>query len=646
MCGIVGVLNRNGAPVAPRVLERMMLAQRHRGPDDQGMHLFSLRAGKGRAYDETVPSDHLDQFEGGLGFNRLSILDLSANGHQPMASADGSVILAFNGEIYNAFSYKSELQSAGYRFRSKTDTEVLLYLYQRHGLEAMLDRLNGMFAICIVDLNRQCLFLARDRLGIKPLYCYERNGTFLFASEVKTFLQHPEFTSRLKQGLLDEQFMFRYCSGGGFLLDGVSQIEPGHWLRLDTRHQESRRYWTIPSRDPSLEPPTFKQGVASLSDHLHRSVDLRLLSDVKLGCQLSGGIDSSLITTLAASTSGADIDAISIIFRDPTYSEEEWIDQVASQGGIHVHKSVLDSDYFFDNLQRATWCLDQPLNHPNSIGIFRIAQCAKPLMKVLLSGEGADELLGGYARFAYAAFRPRIRSLLPLLRRLPGVGARIWRQFGYAERLDAPDWFITSSAYMTMPNLMLLRPDADPLDVISRRRAIFDEGAGDYLENCLRYELRTYLVDLLVRQDKMTMAHSIENRVPFLDHELVEYVRHLPSDHLVRPSCGWRAQTSRNTKRPLKQLATEYFGSQFAYRTKGGFALPLRTFFSDARFGTLMEDVLLPGMRQRGVVDPKVVEGWWRELAYVPSETVEALWMCTTFELWAQQFVDGNGPVG
>lgn len=579
------------------------------------------------------------RFEGGLGFNRLSILDLSRNGHQPMTAADGSIILAFNGEIYNAFDLRPALEASGFQFRTRTDTEVILRLYQQHGWEATLEHLNGMFAICIVDLQKGCMFLARDRLGVKPLYWYQKNSVFLFASETKAFPQHPQFSARLDHRLVDEQLMFRYTAGGSFLLEDVHHLEPGCWMQVDLESHHEKRFWAIPDCEAAYVP-SREEAVAQLESRLHTSVRRQLLSDVKLGCQLSGGIDSSLITVLAASESDADMDAISIVFDSERFSEEKWIKQAAARGGIRVHSFTMDNDYFFDNLPNAAWSMDQPLNHPNSIGIYYIAQCAKTRVTVLLSGEGADELLGGYPRFAHAAFRPYISQLLPALRRVPKIGRRIWRRFGYADGLDPVNWFISSSAHVTPGLLRQLRPDADLDGVLARRRAIFDEGTGDYLANCLRYELRTYLVDLLIRQDKMSMAHSIENRVPFLDHEFVEFARQLPSDYHIGPSVGLPSSNAVNTKRLLKKVAEKYFDKAFTYRPKSGFAMPLRTYFCDPRFARMMEDQILPGIRDRAMIDADVVRLWWRNASEAPSDVIEALWVCVAFELWAQLHVD------
>ncbi len=457
MCGLVGIYNMNGTSVDPHALCKMADIQSHRGLDSQGVRLFSLKERESISYESQ--GNHLlyDKFEGGLGFNRLSILDLSESGNQPMCNKDGSVFIAFNGEIYNAFQYLSALTAAGFSFNSKTDTEVVLHLYELYGFVGMLERLNGMFAICIVDLNSQELFLARDRMGIKPLYWYENNGTFIFASEVKSFLCHPGFKAELDIDRADEYFVFRYCAGSGNLLKGVNQLEPGYWLRMNCNGWNKHKYWTIPDRTCEKEI-SFDSALRMLDKELHRSVKMRLLSDVKLGCQLSGGVDSSLINIFASKYSGADLDAISIIFEDPQFSEEEWIDDVCFLSNIHVHKYILDNNYFFSNLGKATWHMDQPLNHPNSLGIFYIAENARSLVTVLLSGEGADELFGGYERFYFAMLRYRLKPMLPVLSNLPRIGEKFKRVFG--DSVDSVSWFITQTAFQSADNLISIRPEA------------------------------------------------------------------------------------------------------------------------------------------------------------------------------------------
>ena len=242
MCGIAGFVNLAGAPADISVLRRMTDVQRHRGPDDQGLRLFSLAEGRSVA---VLPGQRPDAagLEGALGFNRLKILDLSDCGHQPMVNADGSVIIAFNGEIYNAFDYRPELEVAGFRFRSHTDTEVILYLYEKYGLDGMLNRLNGMFAIVIVDLRQGEIHIARDHFGIKPFYWTQLGSVVLFASEAKSFLSHPDFRARLNVARLDEYLSFRFVAGADSLLEGVNQLPPGSCVRISRAGVTVRRYW-------------------------------------------------------------------------------------------------------------------------------------------------------------------------------------------------------------------------------------------------------------------------------------------------------------------------------------------------------------------------------------------------------------------
>jgi len=641
MCGITGFLSFSGKPAAVATLAQMVDLQRHRGPNDQGMRLFSLARG------DSIECQHIGApprrtFEGALGFNRLSILDLSKYGHQPMCNQDASAFIAFNGEIYNAFSYTAELQASGFQFRSRTDTEVILYLYERHGFEGMLERLNGMFSIVIVDLKRQEINIARDHFGIKPFYWTVQGKTFLFSSEVKSFLAHPDFARELDLDNLDEYLTFRYCAGDRHLLKSVRQLQPGHWLRVRGDDVTVHRYWQIPDHTTKAHM-SMKDAVDRLDVMLRQSVQSQLLSDVKVGCQLSGGIDSSLVTLFARTHFDADMETFSVVFHDPAYSEEHWISQTASMAMADSHRFLFTKESFFQSLEMATWHLDQPLNHPNSLGLYLLAKQSRKLVTVLLSGEGADELFGGYPRFYYAALLPRVRPWLPTLQLLPKIGPKFTRIFG--DGCDGQTTaFILASQFLNASQVLEIRPEASYSKVIELRQAIFAEGQADYLSNCLKYDMQTYMVDLLVRQDKMTMAHSIENRVPFLDRELVEFVRTLPMEYLVGDRLYLRSSTMRNTKIILKQLARRTFDNRFAYRMKSGFGLPLHEYYMDKRFEQLMEEEVLPTMHRRGVLRADAVEKEWRNSYRRSQQFDEALWIATAFELWARLFLDGIRP--
>jgi asparagine synthase (glutamine-hydrolysing) len=598
MCGIAGFVNLDGAPANAGVLEAMTDTIRHRGPDDRGTLCLSLRGG--------VPDT-------ALGCQRLAILDRSTRARQPMLGPDGSVALLLNGEVYDAFDARAELERDGYRFRTSSDTEIVLALYEHLGLERMLDRLDGMFAVVIADTRLGVVHLLRDRFGIKPLYWAQCGRTLLFASEAKTFLAHPAFRAEIDPAQVDELIAFRYVAGEQTLLRGVRHVRPGHYITITTSGFAETPYWGVPDHTEKLRL-SREDAVERLDHLLRRSVRSQLRSDVSVGCQLSGGVDSSLVT-VRARAERADVDAFSVVFNEPRFSEERWIETAAETAGVTSHRFVFDDAAFMGALDAASWHMDAPIGHPNSLGLWWLAQRSREHATVLLTGEGADELFGGYARFAAVA------DDTPPTR-----------------KGDPADPFIRATAFHSEARLTKLRREADLGPAIEKRRAIFHEGRADHLSNCLRYELRTHLVDLLRRQDKMAMAHGVESRVPFLDRHIVGFARALPAEHLVGAASPNGVPS---TKVVLKELARRSFDAGFVCRRKSAFNLPLAQYFRSAAFVTLMEDRLLPGMRSRGLVDVQVVRRWWQRALSAPA-TTEAFWSLVALELWAQQFIDGR----
>ena len=639
MCGIAGYYNIDRTVADPSVLKRMLDIQRHRGPDDQRMYLFSLKNGQSREVGDGRAAGLDGGFEGTIGSNRLSIVDLSRRARQPMSNPEGTLLIAFNGEIYNASDCRRELEAAGFTFRSRSDTEVLLHLYEHAGFDAMLERIEGMFAICIVDLRRREIHLARDQFGIKPLYWTQQGRALLFASEVKSFLVHPQFRTEINVEALDEYLAFRYCAADRFLLRGVHPLEPGRRLRLTMDGLTIQKYWEIPDVPDkvNLDKPSAMEMLDGL---LCRSVESHLMGDVAVGCQLSGGIDSSLVTACASRLVRPRLHTFSVILRQPAYSEERWISQVAHAVSIDSHRLLLEESYVLDHLAPATWHLDQPLGMPNTVGIYLLAERAKDLFKVLLSGEGADELFGGYGRFHDAALRERVLPWMPIIGKVPRWGRRLARRLKCAR--TAADAFMMSSLILSPGRLLDLRPEADLERVLDRRRTIFDQGKADHMSNCMKYDMQTYMVDLLVRQDKMSMAHSIETRVPFLDRQLVSFVRSVPVEYFVGAGILWPRGHARNTKILLKELARRTFGEAFAYRPKSGFGLPADRYFAHPKFTEMMEDWLLPGMRRRGWIQENAVRRWWRDGGATRQGVAMMLWVPVALEVWAQLFLDRN----
>ncbi len=630
MCGIAGYYYTSEKKIGTtHHLIEALESQRHRGPDDTGIRAFSLTSMASKEYPASTPETVQDVFEGILGFNRLSILDLSQNGHQPMCSPDGQVILAFNGEIYNAFEYKDELQAAGYQFRSNTDTEVILYLYLLYGFEGMIKRLNGMFAIVLADLRKQQLFLARDRFGIKPLYLFETTGMFAFASEIKSFLPLPEFKAILNTELLDEYLLFRNAIHRT-LFKNVSCLTPGTYqIYTPSSGFTSHTFFDIEEYQRTALQPTLAVSLKETGQLVKESVNRQLLSDVKLGCQLSGGVDSSLVTYFAQAIKQDNLlETVSVIFDDAAFSEEFYIDQVAKKLGLLSHKFKLEPTYYLNSFEKATWHFESPLNHPNTIGIYLLSQQAKKYVTVLLSGEGADEVFGGYDRFSHLVNPYYWKTFISGLKRSRNHPFQfINRYFSAANRA------VLAAAFMTPEQAKLLKRDFQLDRALYERKKLYESTSGSTFDRQVKYEIKSYLPDLLLRQDKMSMAHSIENRVPFLDNELVAHAFSIPEKYLMPDG-----NSIKNLKYSLKKLAETAFGESFAFRDKQGFGIPLRAFFHSKPFQSYIKDEILPAIIDRGLFNGSEVEKWCNNVNTISVADIESLWIMISFEAWAKKF--------
>jgi asparagine synthase (glutamine-hydrolysing) len=621
MCGLVGVLDNGG--VRPDVLATMTRALTHRGPDDEGFVFLQPDA---KAFIGWPSNGEVaDRYPAAMGFRRLSILDLSEHGRQPMISSSGRFAMMLNGEIYNYRELRASLINEGICFQSQSDTEVALVLYEREG-PAMLSKLNGMFAIAVLDAQTGAVWLARDRLGIKPLYYYVRGRVVLYASEIKAFLCHPSFTRALNVDRLSEYLLFRYVAEPESLWAGVRAVEPGTHMTIQDGQIRTIRYWQIPSYAPLSRGPAENE--VALESLMRSSIRYQLISDVKVGCQLSGGIDSSLISAWAVREHPGLFDAISVIFREATYSEEPQIDMVTTALGLVGHKTVLDAACSAEMFEDATWHHDLPLNHPNSLGILRLSGLARSYVTVLLSGEGADEVFGGYQRFATAA-------RLIQLGRYPG-GTAIWRRLRprLAPFRDHDGMLIGLSAFGDPEQVSRLYPAFSMPKALETRRALWESASeSDPLERLITYEQRTFLVDALMRQDRMSMARSIENRVPFLDHRVVEFAKTLPTRLKIDSGAALTGWTRLGTKVILKRLAARRFGSALAYRAKSGFGLPLQEWFASGAFRGVMEpawDVL----RASGLFDHAELDRLLTDHSDVSESRTRLRWIMTALGVW------------
>ena len=638
MCGIAGIFNLNGKPVNFQVLEKMTHVQQHRGPDDQGFAGFSFEEKSIRPVIPGNAQSQINSFSGGLGFNRLSIIDLSMNGHQPMISQNGNVVIAYNGETYNAFEIKPELEKKGYRFKSKTDTEVLLNLYQENGIEKMLNRLNGMFAFCMVDLTLEKVFLARDHAGIKPLYWTKIGNTMLFASEIKAFLSYPEFKAEVNLNHFDEYLYYKYCGHDRTPFQNVYQVPPGYFMEVSKNKTKLVKYW-----NPDLNTTNLisrKEAVGQLENILNSCVKAQLIGDVKVGCQLSGGIDSSMITTYARHFFNANMDTFSIVFENVNVNEEKYMDQVISLTKPAAHKFLMTPEFFFENVVSATWHIDVPIPIPQAVGIKRLAKGASEHVTVLLSGEGSDELMGGYRQFYELAFKMKHQAWLWLFSKLPGKGAKIERQ--YLPGVLSEDYFYQHRSNVQIEEYREFRPEADLVKIFNQRKQMF-QNHPDLLKTARLYDMKGWLGNTLNIQDKMTMAHSIENRVPFVDKNMIEFVFSLPSNYFIKASSNpFKVNAANhNTKITLKKLTSRYYNHDFVYRTKIGFNQPTGEYLAHQPMIEFVNDVVLPGIKKRGIIDFQKISTIWEHINKTNDFNGRLLfWSCFSFEIWAQVFID------
>ena len=630
MCGFTGYINFDDRKEAGnQVIRQMLSIQKHRGPDDSGIVAINTKSKsfENASIAEDVnfknPSDLI------FGFNRLSILDLSPMGHQPMVSPNQKVILMMNGEIYNAFDFKPELEQKGYVFKSTSDTEIVLHLYSEYGMEKMISMLNGMFAMAIYDLELDTIFLARDRFGIKPLYILQEEGRLAFGSEMKSFKPLPGFKFEPDFSKLDEFLLFRNVINDT-LFKNITNCIPGTYLSIKKGEIKSHVYYELDKEGTQTIQNNDAQN--QLENALQKSVDSQMISDVKLGCQLSGGVDSSLVSYFAAESLGeGNLETISIIFKNQRFSEEKYIDKVAEQLDLKAHKYEMDAQYYFDVLEKAIWHFEHPLNHPNTIGIYLLSQEAKKHVTVLLSGEGADECLAGYSRFIRALQFPYFkREFLAGLKRNSKFA---FEYLGYF--LNPNKRMVMETAFGSLATAHSLKANFKLDNAINDRVNILNKLKGNTNLKQRKYELLTYLPDLLMRQDKMSMAHCIENRVPFLDNNMVSTSLNISGDLLVARHNG-----KDENKVLLKDICASKFGEAFAYRDKMGFGIPLKEFFSSEIFREKWNTKIAPGIEKRGLFELNELSSWINNIANASSDQMDAIWLMLGFELWAQHYLD------
>ena len=629
MCGIAGFVETPppGSSVSPErhrdLLHRMCEAIRHRGPDDEGLF---VDAGP---YDAVA-----------LGMRRLSIIDLST-GHQPIHNEDRSVWIVFNGEIYNFQELRRQLEAAGHRFYTATDTETIVHAYEQWG-PSSIGRLRGMFGLAIWDSRTRTLLLARDRVGIKPLHYAEVNGRLYFGSEIKSLLSAPDVPRDLDVAALDHYLSFLYTPRDGSIFEAIRKLPPGHLLTWRGGATRVERYWELPA-DESYRG-TESDAVADLRTVLADAVRSHLVSDVPLGAFLSGGVDSSLVVGLMAETSGARVKTFSIGFDEPAFDELEHARRVARHFGTDHHELVVKPDAV-GILDRLVWHFDEPFADSSAIPTWYVSEMARRHVTVVLSGDGGDELFGGYDRYvpnarvaAFDRYSPRgMRRVAAIAAAgLPhGVrGKNFLRHVGRDEHgryLDSIRFFGADEKPALLSYELQRRLDrADPETRLARHFARF--ARLPWPSQMMRFDAETYLPeDVLTKVDRMSMAHSIESRVPLLDNDVIAFASALPAPLKIRNG---------RRKHVLKEVAATLLPREILDRPKQGFGVPLGTWFRGNLRELFADTLLSPASLQRGYFQPHFVRRIVDEHLAGKRDHTLRLWQLVVFERWHQQYAN------
>ncbi len=612
MCGICGRFNLDGKPVSADEIIAMRDVMTHRGPDGQGIFV-----------DGSI----------GLGHRRLSIIDLEG-GAQPLSNEDGSVTVVFNGEIYNFGEIRPRLEARGHTLLTRSDTEVIVHEYEDKG-SSCVDAFRGMFAFAVWDARQRQLLLARDRLGVKPLYFAQFGRSLVFGSEIKSLLEASNVQVELDPVGVRRYLTYRHSYGNGTLFKGIQQLPPGHVLIANSNGITVRRYWDVPTRvDDRVDDATDVR--ARFLTLLDEAVKLRMISDVPLGAFLSGGIDSSAITALMARHTDR-VKTFSVGFVPGDENELSWAKLVADRCRADHHEFVLGSEDFFSLLQKLVWHHDEPMIFPASIPLYLLSRESKRVATVMLAGEGADEILAGYDTNVRAFRLARMTATVPAAVRrliasipLPGrIGSITARAALDQEAFIMAGYRLSGHDALTRACRLPLPAEADD------DRVLLDEvnlpyRKGTFLDNLLYFQLKTYLVALLMKQDKMSMAASIETRVPYLDHHVVGMALSLPDTLKVRGQRG---------KYLLREVSRQLLPDAIIDRPKQGFPVPIAKWF--AQKGNPFIDVLLdPGTLADGLLDPDFVRARVNRFRSGESNSVE-LWAMLNLELWRREFFTG-----
>lgn len=570
MCGFVGFTNR--IDNANQIVEDMMDTIRHRGPDAGGKYVDADIA---------------------LGHRRLSIIDISEQGNQPLYSRDGNLVLVFNGEIYNFKEIRTELEQKGYQFQTQTDSEVLIYSYDAYGTK-MLEKLRGMFAFVIWDKKNKTLFGARDFFGIKPLYYAQMGDTLLFGSEIKAFLKHPAFRKELNTSALEEYLTFQYSAMNETFFKGVYKLQPAHYFIYQNHQLKIERYWDVHFQ--ADENPSLEQWVQEISNVFHESVQAHKIADVEVGSFLSSGVDSSYVAAIA------DVDkTFTVGFgKDEKYNEIGWAKNFSKAIGKKNYSKVIEPEEYWGELKHIQYQMDEPLADPAAIALYFVCGLASEQLKVVLSGEGADEIFGGYNVYS----EPNSTAYDKLPRGLKrGIGAAAQKlpakrgvNFFVRKGKDLEERFIGNAYMFTLEerkHLLKIQTDAPaPTELTAHYyKRVSNQ---DEVTKMQYLDLHMWMAgDILLKADKMSMAHSLELRVPFLDKEVMHLAERIPTRYRVTRKEITDEHTPYITKYAMRLAAkqdTPQETAKTAAKKKLGFPVPIRVWLKEDKYYTIVKN--------------------------------------------------------
>ena len=628
MCGIAGFIDLQDASNArseearAQIVDRMCRVIRHRGPDDQGVMLKPGVA---------------------LGMRRLSIIDL-AGGHQPISNEDNTVSIVFNGEIYNYRELQKELQARGHQFRTNSDTETIVHAYEKFGA-ACVSQLRGMFAFAIWDDRKQEVFIARDRVGKKPLYySVTRGGTLVFGSELKSLLEYPEVERKINPQALDAYFSLGYVPDPVSIFENVEKLPPGHHLTFANGRLTVERYWDF-SYNTNGNGHKAADYLEELRALLSEAVKLRLVSDVPLGAFLSGGIDSSTVVALMAQHMDQPVKTFSIGFNEDSYDELKYARLTAKKFGTDHHEFMVTPD-ICDVVDQLAWHFDEPFADSSAIPTYVVSKLAREHVKVVLTGDGGDELFAGYSRYVTERNRSKLdlipdlikdRLMDPLSRALPhGAWGRNYLQNVSLDPISR--YLDTVSVFTGLNKSSLYSTDfSDQLRDSSQLASYFHELSRNVktnasLDSLLYIDSKTYLPgDILTKVDRMSMAVSLEARVPLLDHKLIEFVTRIPASMKL---------AGIETKHLFKQAIGELVPAEVVNRPKQGFGVPIQQWINRQLRERIRDTLNDPRTLERGYVTREYVGLLLDEHERGRRDHAMALWSLLMLELWHRQYVD------